>query len=202
MKLFGKLCLISIGLSAVTSMVIFTTAACAKSNPYQAKKTGDSITISSKKDASNCIAVAKDYILTQSPKNISSENWNDELAFKLITNEYSESSDAMSFASTQIYWQLVYYMCDQYSNGVIKGSQTIKVEGIPTSSFDGRCIFTGVNENDVTILKGVSISFMEKNYNNEEVIKYVIPTSVTGHFTLNIGSDAYTSYSLWAWNLL
>jgi hypothetical protein len=66
MKLFHKLGLLSFGLCALTTTVVFSATSCAKSNPYEDYATGATITIKSKADANNCDLIAKQNIATQS----------------------------------------------------------------------------------------------------------------------------------------
>jgi hypothetical protein len=104
MKLFKRLGFLFAGLCIVSATSVLTVTSCAKKNPYEDKQVGDEISIRSKKDKDNCDAIARQRILCQPPQSISSE----EKAEFLSTSLGNDAAEA----SSQIYWELVHYMCE------------------------------------------------------------------------------------------
>jgi hypothetical protein len=97
MKLFKRLGFLFAGLGIVSATSVLTITSCAKTNPYQDKKTGDEISISSKKDKDNCDSVAKERIKPYPPGTPTN---NLKL---LLTGSEEKTPNSNSFASSQIY---------------------------------------------------------------------------------------------------
>lgn len=197
MKLFAKFGWLSMGICAIGVPTIFSVTSCAKTNPYEKNKTGDTITIKSKQDANNCIVVAKEYIRTEPPQTWDSTNIGAQFK-SFITNDKGSTPQGYAFASTQIYWELVYYMCNQYS----KGTLSVRVTGDHIND-NGSCIFVSdlTDDGTVKIISNASIvceGFLS-TYNAATSIGYAIPATTADHFTLNLGTnDKISSYGLWA----